>query len=302
MKQHEIFLYILISLSLFLCLRYLGRCINTYYYVAEGFIQKESFILKQNENKYDDFYAKIYDTLHLPQHRVKKEIQQVLRMTHPSIEHSCFLDIGSGTGTLLNELTTSGFRAFGIESAKAMVDCSLMKYPEIQVHNGDVMDTLKFESGTFTHIICNYFTIYHFQDKILLFKNCFKWLTPGGYLLLHIVDPNRFDTIIPSGKPLNIDSPQKYTNKRILETFVELDGFNYKSKYDISLTQSRLLETFTDVKTNKVRQNEQQFFMESKEMILGMCTLAGFILHAQVNYDSINGDPYQFLIVVERPM
>lgn len=300
MKQHHIFLYILIGLSLILCLRYLGENYVNPKTSSEGFQQNGNFVVKTNGDIYDIFYAEYYDTLHKPDIRSNLEVNNIIRMTQPSKEYSCFLDLGSGTGSLINQLNNYGYRAYGIDKSIDMVDYSQKIHPEIQVERGDVLETLLFEKGTFTHIICNYFTIYHFKDKIQLFRNCYQWITPGGYLILHLVDPNRFDTIIPAGKPLNIASPQKYTDHQVLETYIEFDNFNYKSKYDPS--SFSLFETFTENITGQVRQNENQLHMTSKEIILGIANIVGFILHGQMNYETITGDPYQYLVVLERPM
>jgi SAM-dependent methyltransferase len=300
MKQHHIFLYILMGLSLILCLRYLGEKYLSPTPTSEGFLQKGNFVVKTNNDIYDIFYSNHYDILHKPEIRSNLEVHNIIRMTQPSKEHSCFLDIGSGTGSLLNELTSYGYRAYGIDKSVDMIDYSQKKYPEIQVESGDALETLLFEKGTFTHIICNYFTIYQMKDKIQFFRNCYQWISPGGYLILHLVDPSRFDTIIPAGKPLNIDSPQKYTQHRILETYIEFDDFKYKSKFDPS--EFSILETFTENITGQVRQNELQLHMETKEMILGISNIVGFILHGQMNYETISGDPYQYLVILERPM
>lgn len=300
MNQSIVFLYILIGLSLLLCLRYLGEKYVMPKQKYEGFQQQDDFIVKTNDDIYDIFYADVYDTLHKPNNRCNLEVKNIIRMTQPSKNYSYFLDIGSGTGSLVNELNTYGYRAFGIDKSNDMIDYSQKKYSEIQVDKSDAMETMLFENGTFTHIICNYFTIYQFKDKMMLFRNCYHWITPGGYLILHLVDPNRFDCIIPAGKPLNIDSPQKYTYQRILDTYIEFDDFKYKSKFDIE--KLTILETFTDNAKGKIRQNEQHLYMESKEMILGIVNIVGFILHGQMNYESINGDPYQYLVVLERPM
>ena len=300
MKQHHVFLYILIGLSLILCLRYLGEKYINPKPTSEGFQQNGNFVVKTNADIYDIFYAEQYDVLHKPENRCNLEINNIIRMTQPSKEHSNFLDIGSGTGSLVNALTNYGYRAYGMDKSLDMIQYSQSKYSNIEVEQGDVLEPMLFEKGTFTHIICNYFTIYQFKNKNQLFRNCYQWITPGGYLILHLVDPNRFDTVIPAGKPLGIDSPQKYTDHRILETYVEFDTFKYKSKYDPKY--SSIVETFTENITGQVRQNEQTLFMETKEMILGIATIVGFILQGQMNYETINGDPYQYLIVLERPM
>lgn len=300
MRQSTILLYILIGLSLLLCLRYLGEKYVMPKIKYEGFQQKDDFIVKTDDDIYDVFYAGVYDNLHKTKNRVNLELKYIIHMTQPSKTHSNFLDIGSGTGSFVNELNNYGYRAFGIDKSKDMVDYSQKKYAKIQTDKADAMETMLFEKNTFTHVICNYFTIYQIKDKMLFFRNCYHWITPGGYLILHLVDPNRFDTIIPAGKPLNIDSPQKYTNQRILDTYIELDDFKYKSKFNVD--NLSILETFTDHAKGKIRQNEQHLHMESKEMILGIAKMVGFILHGQMNYETITGDPYQYLIVLERPM
>lgn len=300
MKQHHVFLYILIALSLVLCLRYLGKKYINKIDTSEGFSQSADFVLKQNDDIYDAVYVEMYDELHQPEKRCNLEVNQIIQMTQPSIEYSCFLDLGSGTGSMVRELTRKGYRAFGIDKSSDMVSYSRKKDENIQIEQGDIIDPMIFESGTFTHIICNYFTIYSFKDKMPILKNCYQWITPGGYMILHLVDPNRFDTIVPVGKPLNIDSPQKYTNHRILETYVDLDKYHFKSVFDPK--KYKIMETFTDNNSGKIRQNEQQLYMESKETILGMCNMVGFILQGQLNYQNITGNSFQYLIVLERPM
>ena len=41
------------------------------------------------------------------------------------------------------------------------------------------------------------------------------WLMPGGYLIVHLVDRESFDPILPPGNPLYVVSPQKYAKERI---------------------------------------------------------------------------------------
>ena len=58
------------------------------------------------------------------------------------------------------------------------------------------MDFMNFDAQSFTHITCLYFTIYYIKDKTRLFKNCYDWLKPGGYMVLHLVNRNMFDPIL----------------------------------------------------------------------------------------------------------
>jgi len=268
----------------------------------EGFEQSSPFVLKQNDQVFEDtFYSKIYDEIFLPANNAKTDIMQIIQMTQPSKIYSCFLDIGSGTGTLLNELHQQGYRAYGVDKSQVMVDYTETKYPDVNVKCENVNEPMAFEPGFFTHIICNNFTIYQFENKIKLFRNIYHWLTPNGYLFLHLVDPNTFDTIIPSGKPSIISNPQKYCKNRITETVLDFKTFKYKSKYDFSNYsdnnhQIHLIETFTDDEQQHVRQYEQVLYMEPKETILSVVQQCGFILHSL----SSSGHGHDNLIILEK--
>jgi len=63
-----------------------------------------------------------------------------------------------------------------------------------------------------------------------------RWLTPGGFLAVHMVNREKFDPILPAGNPFTIVSPQKYAKKRITTTTVKFDEFEYKSNFDIKQT------------------------------------------------------------------
>ena len=71
-------------------------------------------------------------------------------------------------------------------------------------------------------------TIYYIKDKKALFKNCFNWLMPGGYLSLHLVNRDKFNPILRSANPLMMVSPQKYAKTRITESIIQFNDFHYK--------------------------------------------------------------------------
>jgi SAM-dependent methyltransferase len=152
-----------------------------------------------------------------------------------------------------------------------MVTYAEQKYPFSPFIEGDVTIPMQFESNTFTHICCVDFTIYLFMDKSNLFHNVYNWLTSGGYFILHLVNPDTFDTIIPAGKPFDKLYDYIPTQKRILETSVEFEDFHYKSKYVLGSSSNnpwKHMETFNDKKTKHVRQNELHLFMDTIENIL----------------------------------
>jgi len=157
-------------------------------------------------DSYDDFYAKIYDKLHLPEDRAKTELSQILKITGAD-DNSVFLDVGSGTGETLRELAESGAKCVGVEKSPYMVAMSKAK-TDAPVKQTDVLEPMAFERAQFTHILCLYHTIYEIENKGLFFSNCRYWLRGGGYLVLHLVNKDRFNTIVPVGTPMLLDNPQ----------------------------------------------------------------------------------------------
>jgi SAM-dependent methyltransferase len=274
----------------------------------EGFSQNERFVLKRDSDAYDEFYVKIHDTLHLPEKKVDTEMKMIVDMTQAS-KKSAFLDIGSGTGHLVNKLQSAGYRAYGIDKSKAMVDQAEQQFPHIHTKCGDVAEPMTFEKNTFSHVLCMNKNIYQFQDKVAFFRNCFYWLLPGGYLVVHLVDRNKFDPIVPAGKPriFSLSSPQTYAPKRITDTIIDFGDFKYKAEYDFKNKNSDIAvfkETFTDKVTNNVRQNEQTLYMEDISDIIKSAQFSGFMLQGKSDMRDVTGtrDEHQYIYIFERPM
>jgi SAM-dependent methyltransferase len=257
--------------------------------MTEGFTQSERFVLKTDGESYDDFYAKVYDRIHLPEDRTTTELSQILKITGAD-DNSVFLDVGTGTGETLRHLSESGANCVGIEKSPAMVAQTATK-TDAPVKHADVLEPMAFERASFTHILCLYQTIYEIANKPAFFTNCRYWLRGGGYLVIHLVNKDRFNTVVPVGTPPLIDNPQKYASKRIVRTEVDFGNFEYVAKYDICDGKcSTFVETFTDAATRNVRQNERKLFMESEQDILAMAGKCGF---SQVGKVAVESDEHQ---------
>uniref|UniRef100_A0A6C0DRB7 Methyltransferase domain-containing protein n=1 Tax=viral metagenome TaxID=1070528 RepID=A0A6C0DRB7_9ZZZZ len=266
---------------------------------TEGFSQKESYVLKQDENKYDDFYVELYDTIQKPEQRNVFEIMILLRQTMPT-KKSNILDIGCGTGSLVNEMTKLGYRAYGIDKSQAMIDAAEKKHSDNDFKCTDIVDPMEFEPSTFTHILCTNFTIYEIDDKMKFFRHCFHWLAQGGYLFVHLVDPDKFDTITPIGKHKLDKNPQRISKKRITDTTVDFPKFEYKSSYDFGENPAIFKETFTDKKTKNIRQNEQRLYFVSVDGIIDIAKKNGFIVHSKADMEDCIDDSNQYLYIFER--
>ncbi len=259
----------------------------------EGFVQLEKFLLKKDWNSYDEFYADVYDKIHLPDS--KKELAEILKITGAN-KNSAFLDVGSGTGCTLLALADSGAKCIGIDKSEAMVTVAKEKCGPLVKH-GDVTEPIQFTRNQFTHILCLNQTIYEIEDKHAFFTNCRYWLRNGGALVLHLVDKNRFNTVV--GRPFLLDNPQKYVKERITKSETDFGNFTYFAKYDIRQKGvSTFVETFTDATTKNVRQNERTLFMDTEDAVLKVAQQCGFSQHGKINMASINDDEFQNIYVL----
>lgn len=265
--------------------------------LKEGFEQKDKFILKEGPSIYDDFYADIYDYLVYNNQKDEYEIGEIIAKTTPTSE-SVILDIGCGIGHHVALLESQHLNATGLDISPSMIKQAKEKYPSYKFEVGDALDSSKFSPSTFTHILCLYFTIYYFDNKALFFENVFKWLMPGGALVIHLVNRDKFDPILPPGNPLLFVSPQKYAKKRITSTNLVFDKFDYSANFD--LDKSKDVAKFTEkfsFKDGKSRKNEHVMYMETQDVILQLAQDAGFILQDKLELMHCSYD-FQYLYVL----
>lgn len=270
------------------------------YSIKEGYEQNDKFLFKKGTDIYDGFYATIYDYLVFNNLKDDYEITQIVNKTTPSTS-SVILDVGSGTGHHVAKLAQKDLNVIGIDISTSMVEQARKNYPQYNFQVGDVLDTNQYKNNSFTHILCLYFTIYYFKDKQLFFNNCMEWLMPGGYLILHLVDREKFDPILPPGNPLYIVSPQKYAKERITKTKVTFNDFVYNSNFILDKDQN--MATF-DEKFNfnngKVRRQEQILYMEDTQDILTTASDAGFIVQGKIDLVQCAYE-HQYLYILSKP-
>ena len=267
----------------------------------EGFEQNESFLIKTNEELYDNFYADIYDELVFNNLKDDYEVGEIINKTGITSQ-SIILDIGSGTGHHVAKLNEQGFKASGVDKSTDMINKSKENFPNYKFTKGDVIDPNLYTNNSLTHILCLYFTIYYMKDKNKFFKNCMDWLMPGGYLVLHLVDRNNFDPILPPGNPFLLVSPQRYAKERITQTKLIFNGMEYISNFSLDNNKNVAIfeEKFKNNETGKVRKNEHRLYMDSDTDILTMAQDAGFYVQGKIDLLAIAYE-YQYLYILIKP-
>ena len=305
-KLHQIF-YVFLLVVIFILIIKHGEAYNRR---IEGFaanegevgtINQDKFTNKTGQDIYDEFYVEVYDNLVFSRNKNDFEVVELINKTKPN-KKSVFLDIGSGSGHHVSSLSAHGFKTVGIDVSKAMVKQAKETYPDMDYRVADALESMTFSPASFTHITCFYFTIYYIKQKAKFFENCMQWLTPGGYLILHLVDRDNFDPILPAGDPFGIISPQKYAKKRLTSTVVKFDKYDYKSNFEIFPNDDTAImrEVFKDRTNGHVRQNEHKFYMPTQKEILNEAKNVGFILHSQIEMTPCQYS-HQYLYILQKP-
>ena len=275
--------------------------------IKEGFEQEAPFVQKQDLDIYDDFYATVYDGIYDRPKMSQRELVEILKMTEPDTRNSTMLDIGSGTGSMVGELTEAGYNVYGVDQSTAMIEFARAKYSDAAFVCGNIDDAMAFDRGLFTHILCTHFTIYEMADKAALFRNCYSWLKPNGYLIVHLVDRDTFSARTFKDGLMDLNAfwrtMQPVSNLRKTATSAEFIDYIYSGKYEMCSGANNVVtyvEKFVDKESRHIRQNENTLYMEPTDDILRMAAKAGFIIHGKTSLKVTGGDENQYLYVLER--
>tara|TARA_B000000557_G_scaffold259054_1_gene254340 strand:+ start:3095 stop:4030 length:936 start_codon:yes stop_codon:yes gene_type:complete len=269
--------------------------------VKEGFVQKEKFLYKEGEKVYDDFYAEIYDVLMVNDVKTKFEIGEITKKTGLT-EKSKVLDIGTKTGDVVNALSKKGIKAVGIDKSEAMIKRSKEKHGNHDYRVVDPNSSIAFPESYFTHITCLTFMIYTVKDKQTLLQNCYRWLKPGGTLVLHLVNRDMFDPILSESNPINFVSPQKYAKKRITKSYIKFKDFEYNANYQAKNSEDKayFIENIVDDKTKHTRKNKHVLYIPEQKKILSLAKSIGFILKHKIDLVHCEYE-YQYLYILYKP-
>lgn len=269
----------------------------------EGFIEEKADFVRHTDNDiYDDFYATVYDKILHNDTKNNFEIKNIF--TNPS-PNNLVLDIGCGTGHHVKLLNDLNIKALGVDNSSSMIKKCKSNFPGLKFKVSNILNTMEFPENTFSHILCLYFTIYYFKDKRQFLENCYQWLQPNGILVIHLVNVNKFDPIVPSATDFDTES------KRPTKSLIDFDKFNYKSNFihdknmnfnTINLQQPNVIfkEQFKFNDKKKTRINEHKLYMSSQQSILAAAREIGFILQSQIEMKDIDYD-YNYLYTLQKP-
>jgi SAM-dependent methyltransferase len=276
---------------------------------SEAFTINRDETNKVGEESLDNFYANIYENLFYSDLVDDYEVGIILNKTKP-IKQTDVLVIGSKTGKHVDTLTSKGFNGYGMEKSKDMVSYSEKKYPDSKYVVGDGTNQLTFETEKFTLITLLDFSVYTISNRRMLFENCYKWLVPGGFLAIHLMNVGGFYDSQTYGARERRFSPgvMRLFNKQNIPNYLGnndavIDDIIYRSDMKMSVNDPEkieLREIFKNRKNGNKRQNVQNFYTPDQTIILSEIKDSGFNMLAQYDLIPYN-KPFQYIYILYKP-
>ena len=266
--------------------------------VTEGFEDGEKAINESETRQdvitiYDKFYSKIYNMLTQNQGRtfgkVALSINSWKDTSNKDISKWSILDAGCGTGQACQAFAKMGVgSAVGVDISAPMLEQAQKDLEKsdildaeqkkvIHLRNENLMNPSACSAGEFTHIVAYYFTIYYLQDMETFFRNCNMWSMPNGKLAVEVVNKYKFDPILEPANPLVGFSMQKYFEKRVTQSKISFNTFDYTGEFNLHDPKAEFRETFYfKDKSLTPRRQVHQFTMPNIQDIIKNASLAGW--------------------------
>ena len=236
----------------------------SHYSKREGFInQKQKFSLIKGPSIFDKFYSTVYDDIITDNVKDEYQIGTIINKTGPT-NKSLVLDIGSGTGNIVNLFNEKNINAIGLDKSASMVNIAKSKFPNLTFNQGDATNIMLYPAHSFTHITCLNDTIHYIKDKNSLIKNIYEWLIPGGYFIVAVNTSDEF-------------SPSKH-NKSLFNTFT------YKSSTENVNGHLVFSEIFKD-NDNKIRKQEHKLYVNDD--VVKIAQDNGFVIESKYNLSPV---------------
>lgn len=273
---------------------------------AEGFANPDgpdgNTVILGNDHLYDEFYAKVYDQLVDGAQRQDAETGLTLAWAkgfRPQTKLMNVLDIGCGTGGNVALFKKAGVaKAVGLDASDAMIAAARKKYPKGDYRVGTAEQIGQFAAGEFNLITMYYFTYYYLRDPEMALRNAFNWLEPGGCLVIHLVNREKFDPILESASPFVAFSVQKYSKERVKQSKVTFDKFTYSAEFNHEGALAEFREEFK-FKNGKLRRQVHNLKMPRMEEVVALAEANGFKYKQFIDLTAI-GYEYQYLFCFVR--
>lgn len=290
--------YMIIAFLIFLL-----YAVTTWMSSIEHFENEEGDVFETSEEIYDAEYAAIYNMLWHSNEKLQFErvsMQDISLADWPK-DSVKVLDMCSGTAPHACWFQELGVDYIGVDISEPMIqqakkDCSKAKFKK-----GDVSQVQLFPQKSLSHCLLLNFSAYQFENPKIISDNVYQWLEPGGYFVVHLVDPDNYDPLHDLATPFAAFSLQKYSLERQTDSNIYFDKFKYKGKLvkkrDEDSAEYNEVFTYYDKENNggkKYRENKHHWSMPSKERMIDLIKTSGFTFVEAVPLLNV-GKEYQYI-------
>jgi len=156
----------------------------------------ENFEASENKDVFTEFYSLLFDKVFSEDSMYKHEINLISKFIEKNKkeEQIKILDAGTGTGKHLQYISQK-YKTIGVDRSRNMIRRCKLRNPIAEVKEKDLRDFEAFDEKEFSHIMCLKDTLYHNKTKDWtdILSNFYYWLKPGGYLIIHVFEPEKLD-------------------------------------------------------------------------------------------------------------
>ena len=300
---HKLFLLMLILIFFYLVNRK-----SVVYEHYEDMTSGKRFESKFDEDVYDAFYSKYYDTIYGNKERDVELLKMIVSYAKNK-KFVKFLDIGCGTGYHVHMLDKMKYDVIGLDQSKFMITKAQSKYANCQFVTGDILKNNLFDYNSFTHLLCLNKTFYIIKNKEVFFENCALLLSPDGILIIHLLTRDKFKPFILPKDNSVLYNPENY-NSAITKNIIKFDSsLEYVCEYEVLKTKANnsaidyfnepyscYQEKFENFETHNIRKNEINLYMPAIDEIIKLAKSKGFVVKDKKSLASIgHNDEYLFI-------
>jgi ubiquinone/menaquinone biosynthesis C-methylase UbiE len=271
----------------------------------EGFEAGESISLEDPEKYYDAIYASIYKALWHSQQKLEFEqiSMQDIALADQAKADIKVLDLCCGIAPHACWFKDMGVEYIGIDISLPMMEQARKDCPSFKFQKGDVTQASLFPPKSCSHTLLLGFSAYMFPNIKSISDNAYIWTKPGGFFIVHLVEPDKYDPILDLATPFAAFSVQKYSYERQNKSVIYFDEFKYtgtlqkkKNEEDASFNE---VFTYYDTEKSpgkiKYREQKQNWHMPSLESAIETIKSSGFRMQEKVHMISC-GKEYQYLV------
>tara|TARA_X000000368_G_scaffold173825_1_gene137050 strand:+ start:7655 stop:8704 length:1050 start_codon:yes stop_codon:yes gene_type:complete len=295
-------LFIIFLILLFITILFNTSNNVSNYYLLENYNNidtNEKYVKKVDTDIYDNFYSKYYDAIHLNKKRNEYELEQIKKLSNKKTTDK-ILDIGCGTGYTVNIFNDLNYNIEGLDLSEDMISKAQSNYPKCKFILGDILTSNFLDFDAYSHILCLGKTIYEIKEKNIFFENCSSILSKDGFLIIHLVDRNKFKPYVQNKDSDTLYDPEKY-GKKVTEMIVKFDNDNeFISKYKIINSDNNnqidstitpyasYNEKFSNFKTHNTRENEINLYMPETIKILNLAKSKNFKFLKKIDLQAVD--------------